>query len=365
VISRLNEIHDQVAQMSQYGMMGQTGMAFSQESYTAGPTAQHQDLMQFNHKLMGMYTDLMKQHGELMGTHQKTLVQLGNNIAASKPKPGGHAGQAAAACLGVIRLDYDYPPAPGDIDSPKSYAYDVYFRVVPGLTFGICQSGKMNAAVEKEFCEAIDWLVAKGVAGITGDCGFMMYFQQLARRHCSKPVFMSSLCQLPAITCAFNKHELIAIFTANDKTLLPMRNLLKEECGVDPDERRYVIVGCNDVPGFEAVAEGGKVNTAKVTPGIVELAKNTLMKYPKIRAICLECTELPPYADALRASTRLPVFDAITSCNMFIAGCQDNPLFGLNSWQKSWDGKQADYTYGQNLDAGDRAKLVNKVQEMP
>jgi len=111
VISRLNEIHDQVAQMSQYGMMGQTGMAFSQESYTAGPTAQHQDLMQFNHKLMGMYTDLMKQHGELMGTHQKTLAQLGNNIAASKPKPGGHAGQAAAACLGVIRLDYDYPPA--------------------------------------------------------------------------------------------------------------------------------------------------------------------------------------------------------------------------------------------------------------
>ena len=26
--------------------------------------------------------------------------------------------KAAAACLGVIRLDYDYPPAPGDIDHP-------------------------------------------------------------------------------------------------------------------------------------------------------------------------------------------------------------------------------------------------------
>ena len=53
-------------------------------------------------------------------------------IAAPKPP------KAKAACLGVIRLDYDYPPAPGDIDSPDSFAYDVYYRVVPGLTFEMC-----------------------------------------------------------------------------------------------------------------------------------------------------------------------------------------------------------------------------------
>merc|ERR1719238_1441522 len=34
----------------------------------------------------------------------------------------------AHASLGVLRLDYDYPPAPGDIDSPDSFAYDVYYR---------------------------------------------------------------------------------------------------------------------------------------------------------------------------------------------------------------------------------------------
>merc|ERR1719199_537925 len=109
----------------------------------------------------------------------------------------------------------------------------------------------------------------------------MMYFQKLARQNTSKPVFMSSLSQLPAVTCAFNQHELIAIFTANSETLKPMRNLIKDECGVDPEERRFVIVGCESVPGFEAVAEGGKVNVQKVTPGMVELAKKTLMQYPK------------------------------------------------------------------------------------
>lgn len=83
-----------------------------------------------------------------------------------------------AASLGVIRLDYDYPPAPGDIDCPDSYGYDVFYRVVPGLTFGMCQSGVITKPVEAEFIEAVKWLAdVQKVSGITGDCGFMMFFQ--------------------------------------------------------------------------------------------------------------------------------------------------------------------------------------------
>lgn len=280
-------------------------------------------------------------------------------------KMAANPAMAKAVSLGVIRLDYDYPPAPGDIDSPDSFGYDVFYRVVPGLTFDMCQSGKMTPAVEKNFEDALDYLVNKGVTGITGDCGFMMYFQQLARRHTTKPVFMSALSQLPAVTCAFNQHELIAVMTANSETLKPMRNLIKDECGVDPDERRFIIVGCQDVPGFEAVAAGGKVNVQKVTPGMVELAKKTMIQYPKIRAFLLECTELPPYADALRAATRLPVFDAITGCDFFLSGAKDNERFGLNNWQNAWDGKQDAYTFGKNLNKEERSELVNTVQDMP
>ena len=87
----------------------------------------------------------------------------------------------SAVSLGVIRLDYNYPPAPGDIDHPGSYDYDVFYRVVPGLTFAMCQSGEMTPEVTAEFTEAVRWLdQEKGVSGITGDCGFMMWFQGLA-----------------------------------------------------------------------------------------------------------------------------------------------------------------------------------------
>jgi len=111
--------------------------------------------------------------------------------------------KSGAASLGVIRLDYDYPPAPGDIDCPESYGYDVFYRVIPGLTFDMCQSGKLTPGVEAEFVEGVKYLTSKGVSGITGDCGFMMWMQKMAREHTKKPVALSSLCQLPSLTTAF------------------------------------------------------------------------------------------------------------------------------------------------------------------
>lgn len=52
-------------------------------------------------------------------------------------------------------------------------------------------------------------------------------------------------------------------------------------------------------------------------------------EYAGIRAILLECTELPPYADALRYATGLPVYDAITTADSFVDGCAAPLLFSL------------------------------------
>ena len=52
--------------------------------------------------------------------------------------------KAEVPALGVIHLDYLYPPVPGDMDSKDSFAYPVYYRVVPGLTFEMCQTGQLT-----------------------------------------------------------------------------------------------------------------------------------------------------------------------------------------------------------------------------
>jgi hypothetical protein len=262
--------------------------------------------------------------------------------------------------LGIVRLDYDYPPAAGDIDSEASYDYRVIYRCVPGLTFSMCQSGRMTPQVLENFKMAIKWLEKEGACGITGDCGFMMAFQVIARRTAKVPVFMSSMVQCPMVSVSIDKYEKIMVMTANSATLKPQKDALLEHCGFDVDEDRFVIVGLQDVPGFNAVAEGKKVDVEFVTPGIVKLVKECIDKQPAIRAIVAECTELPPYSDALRAATKLPVFDAITCCDFFISAYEDNPRFGLNQWQNDWDGQTEGYRLGANLTAAERKKLLNK-----
>merc|ERR1712039_1039921 len=110
-----------------------------------------------------------------MGSYGQNLIeadraQLVNKVAKSKAKAKAKADpkkmkkmakakkalkKAQAPTLGVLRLDYNYPPAKGDIDCPGSYDYDVLFRIVPGMTFEMAQSGKLSARVQGEFVQAV------------------------------------------------------------------------------------------------------------------------------------------------------------------------------------------------------------------
>ena len=50
-----------------------------------------------------------------------------------------HANGAAQPAIGILRIDYDYPPAPGDIDHPNSYHYRTHQEVAKLLTFEAAQ----------------------------------------------------------------------------------------------------------------------------------------------------------------------------------------------------------------------------------
>ena len=263
--------------------------------------------------------------------------------------------------LGVLRLDYDYPPAPGDIDHPDSYDYPVYYRVVPGLTFEMCQLGELTPAVAKAFDDAVLWLANhKDVSVITGDCGFRFWFVERVRKIASKKIIsLSPLMQLPIMVAACAPQDKILVLTANGKSLDPMQDLIKRQVGVDGQDTQFIFVGCENVPHFgKEVAEGLKVDVAKAEPGIVALAQEMLRAHPDTRMILFECTELPPYSDAVREATRLPVFDAITNCSFFMNGFLDSKNFGLSGWYEEWDGIQEEYVLGQNLDEGQKLQCV-------
>mmetsp|Transcript_7503 Transcript_7503/g.13494 ORF Transcript_7503/g.13494 Transcript_7503/m.13494 type:complete len:750 (-) Transcript_7503:189-2438(-) len=338
--------------LAQNGGMMQHGDALSQLM------AAHTQLIQVMTKQGETHTELMQAHKELMNTHRQMLANGGFGGGAGKAGAPAKA-KSKHPALGVIRLDYDYPPAEGDTDCPASFGYDVFYRVIPGLSFEMAQRGQFTEEVERRFADGIKFLEQRGVSAITGDCGFMMAFQVLARKIASKPVFMSSMVQCPAMACAFDPTEKMMVMTANGHSLKPQKEVLLSSCGFDVEEDRFVIVGCQDVPGFDAVAKGQEVPLDVVQPGIVKLCMETLRRHPQIKGILLECTELPPYADALRAATDLPVWDAITAADFYISGFKDNPRFGVNDWQQEFDEIQEEYHFGSNLVRTDQKLLEN------
>ncbi|CAK8990015.1 unnamed protein product [Durusdinium trenchii] len=301
--------------------------------------------------------ELLKAHEDLLNAMRKQ-----ENKSAIVKHPS----------LGVVRLDYDYPPAPGDSDCPGTLAQQcqrwkprhgresrkLWLRRLLPL-----RSGAFTEMVERRFADAIKHLEARGVSAITGDCGFMMAFQVLARKIAKKPIFMSSMVQCPIIAASLDPDDDVLILTANDKSLKPQKEILLTSCGFDVTQDRFHIHGCQDVPGFEAVALGQKVPLETVQPGIVKLVQEILEQKPQIRAILLECTELPPYADALRYFTGLPVWDAITAADFYVTAFQDFPRFGLQDWQREWDGSQEDYELGMNLTKDEMELVVNKAKE--
>lgn len=242
--------------------------------------------------------------------------------------------------LGVVRLDdYEvtwdaskYKPAPGDVDHPISFNYPVKYVVASDCTFdNLCNPSKfledsqLQDKMKKELNEAIKLLEAARCDVITSDCGLFMWLQDYAETCTKLPVCLSSLVILPDIFEKLSKDDKVAIFTSNGESLNNLKKeILRKKLGNDIE--RLVAIGCNEAPygvhidGFEAVSSGKTVDVEKVEPGMIAVAKSLMKEESNVKAIVVECTEIPPYSDAIRQTTKLPVYDPINICDSFING---------------------------------------------
>jgi Asp/Glu/hydantoin racemase len=77
-------------------------------------------------------------------------------------------------------------------------------------------------------------------------------------------------------------------------------------------------------------AEKQDMDVALARQDIVDAGKTLVAKHPDVGAIVLECTNMPPYAAALRDAVGLPVYDIYSMINWFHAGIRprrfDSPV---------------------------------------
>lgn len=218
--------------------------------------------------------------------------------------------------VGILLLDAHMPFPPGDVANASTYRYPVIYQRVPGLATEVCLNGAPEFA--EAVCEGARALAARGVRGISSDCGFMLQYQQAAADAVDVPVALSSLLQLPLVERSLGPGKVIGVLTADSRNL---STDFLERAGIRP-RNPIVIRGMQDEAEFRsAILEPkGTMDTDLISAETVATARRLQEERPDLGAILLECSLMPPYASAVQEALGLPVFDFVSLIDFMAAG---------------------------------------------
>lgn len=221
--------------------------------------------------------------------------------------------------LGVLMLDTRFPRFPGEIGNGRTWPVPLQFKVVHGATPERVVDGQGEGLLEP-FIEAARELVDLGVRGITTSCGFLALFQRELSAALPVPVATSALLQAPLIEAMLPRGRRVGILTFNAEAL---------------SERHLAAVGVNPATPVEGMsanslfrrvfsdsARADDADFAVLEAEVLQSAKRLVQHHPGIGAILCECTNMSPFAAAIRAEIGLAVFDVVSLIRWFVLGLQ-------------------------------------------
>ncbi|NVK72970.1 MAG: aspartate/glutamate racemase family protein [Oceanospirillaceae bacterium] len=207
--------------------------------------------------------------------------------------------------LGVIMLNTNFPRVLGDIGNPETFDYPViYKRVSSAKVSAVVSSDGISQSVKNDIFSTISELEEEGADLIVTSCGFLGEIQKELQSVSNIPVITSSLLLIPFVRTLISDDDKIGVLTFDKASL-------KEKHFGGYFSNDIVI---NDIPKtgelYQVIKNDHLVlDTEKAKSEVVAVALDLIHNNEKIKAIILECTNLPPYIDAIREATGLPVFD--------------------------------------------------------
>ncbi len=198
---------------------------------------------------------------------------------------------------------------PGNSTNPASYPFPVRLAEVPGACTETVITHPSETVCDRmvKICQD---LKEEGIQAVTTSCGFNAVFQERLAREAQLPVFSSALLQISFIQSMIGSDGKILILTADSGSL-------KEEhfaaCQIK-DRDSLIICGLENGPEWAKIFRNPDtpVNLEEVETEIVGCVQSAVKEHPDIAAVLLECTDLPPFAEEIRAAVHLPVFDFIS-----------------------------------------------------
>lgn len=223
---------------------------------------------------------------------------------------GGKAIYGAA--VGILMLEARFPRIPGDMGNATSWEFPVHYKIVRGASPD--KVVRRNAqGLLPDFIAAAQELVADGVDGITTNCGFLSIFQQDIAAAVGVPVATSSLMQTGMVNALLPAGKRAGILTISGSSLTPAH---LAAAGVPPDTPIGSTEGGRE---FTRAILGNEpeMDVAAAEEDNVDAARKLVASNPDIGALVLECTNMGPYAPAIRAATGVPVFSILSFVTWF------------------------------------------------
>ncbi|HLI11772.1 MAG TPA: aspartate/glutamate racemase family protein [Alphaproteobacteria bacterium] len=227
-----------------------------------------------------------------------------------------HGGKAIyGARLGILMLEARFPRIPGDMGNAETWPFPVLYKVIPGASPDRVVRHRAEGLLEA-FLEGAEELVRLGVDGITSNCGFLSLYQEAVARRARVPVAISSLMQVPWVASLLPSGKRVGILTVSAKTLTADH---LRAAGADPSTP---VVGTDDGREFTRAILGDelRLDVAAAEQDILDAGDALLARHPDIGAIVLECTNMAPYARALREHAGVPVYDIYSFVSWFHLG---------------------------------------------
>jgi len=228
--------------------------------------------------------------------------------------------------IGILILDAAYPCIPGNVGNATTFDFPVRYKVVKNASIERLLTQRDPSLLDPFLTAARD-LQDEGVRAITGACGFMALFQPQIQKAVDIPVFISSLLQIPFIHQILPPGKKIGVITANASVLTPEHFI---NVGVS-EKIPLVVRGMEQQTEFResVLEEKGSLDSVKVEKEVLDVASAMIAEHPDVYAILLECSDLPPYAEAIFKGTGRPVFDFITMIRYVHSALTPRPYNGF------------------------------------
>lgn len=219
------------------------------------------------------------------------------------------------AAVGILMLETRFPRVHGDIGNGATWPFPVMLRSVRGASLDQVVNKRADGLLDAFVAAGLD-LIAQGADGITTSCGFMSLFQKELADQLPVPVASSSLMQVSLVNRMLGGGKRAGVITVKKQSLSDdhLRSV-----GVPLDTP---IMGTEHGVEFTRAVLGDeeRLNTRLATEDLVKTGLMLKENHPDVGAIILECTNMAPYAAAIRQVTGLPVYSIYSFIQWFQAG---------------------------------------------